>query len=218
VGLTPFIGPRDLDHARRDRGLTSDEVALFTRFFGWAEMFLCNPHKDLGRTGVVCPYTRGSLSASLFYVAICRARGEEAEARTSEVLSDLVALWRENQPPEPARMVLKTMMVLLPGIRPERQVAVIDALHRTRALEFIEAGLMLGEFHSASPTPGLHNPDFRPLRSPIPLFAVRSMVISDLPFLIASKAKVAAYLRRFGEVGRRALECHVARGGTLPVE
>jgi hypothetical protein len=42
---------------------------------------------------------------------------------------------------------------------------------------------MLGEFHALTQTPGLRNSDFRPLRSPIPLLAIRHMVESDIDFL-----------------------------------
>jgi hypothetical protein len=48
---------------------------------------------------------------------------------------------------------------------------------------FVNDGLMLGEFHELNESPGLHNPDFRPLRSPIPLLAIRRMVYSDIVFL-----------------------------------
>src|SRR5206468_1894821 len=44
-------------------------------------------------------------------------------------------------------------------------------------------GLMLGQFHMKNEEPGLHNVNFRPLQSPIPLLAVRFMVMADLPFL-----------------------------------
>lgn len=48
---------------------------------------------------------------------------------------------------------------------------------------FVEAGMMLGEFYSENESPGLYNPDFRPLRSPIPLFVYRRLVPNDLVFL-----------------------------------
>jgi hypothetical protein len=66
-------------------------------------------------------------------------------------------------------------------------------------------GLMLGEFHANNESPGLRNPDFRPLRSPIPMLAIRHMVDSDLPFLIREtyapeerSAFLRSYLFRLG--------------------
>ena len=57
---------------------------------------------------------------------------------------------------------------------------------------------MIGEFHSAPPAKaGLHNPDFRPLYSPIPLLAIRNMVATDYPFLKSDQDMFRAYLERF---------------------
>jgi hypothetical protein len=65
---------------------------------------------------------------------------------------------------------------------------------------------MIGEFHCLNLTPGLHNKDFFPLRSPVPLLALRAMVESDLLFLAqpgdapARQAQyLNAYLRNLGE-------------------
>jgi hypothetical protein len=66
---------------------------------------------------------------------------------------------------------------------------------------------------------GLWNEEFRPLRAPVPLLAIRQMVSSDLPFLFDTASHLAAYLDRFapdipGHV-RRLLVARVA--GTAEV-
>jgi hypothetical protein len=61
--------------------------------------------------------------------------------------------------------------------------AMIDKVQARLKPYFVEMGMMLGEFHAGNESPGLRNPDFRPLRSPIPMLAIRHMVESDLPFL-----------------------------------
>lgn len=65
---------------------------------------------------------------------------------------------------------------------------------------------MIGEFHNRNESPGLHNPHFRPLRSPIPMLAIRFMAEADLPFLdrITDEPQVRvryleAYLSRLGK-------------------
>jgi hypothetical protein len=61
-------------------------------------------------------------------------------------------------------------------------------------------GLLVGEFHAANANPGLHNPDFRPLRSPVPMLAIRHLVESDLAFLNRDFYPVslrATYLRSY---------------------
>ena len=76
---------------------------------------------------------------------------------------------------------------------------------------------MLGEFHNRTETPGLHNPQFRPLRSPIPLLAIRFMVESDLPFLkntddISLRVRyLKAYLKQFDKGEKKQMNLAHAR-------
>jgi hypothetical protein len=77
------------------------------------------------------------------------------------------------------------------------QIPILDALQARLKERFVREGLMVGQFHPQCEQGGLWNTDFRPLRAPIPLLAIRQMVTSDLPFLLGSPAHVSAYLHRF---------------------
>jgi hypothetical protein len=98
----------------------------------------------------------------------------------------------------------KAIMVILPDVSEEDAPAMVDETHRRLKEQFVDVGLMIGKFHPLSDQGGLHNPGFRPLRSPIPLLAIRYMVDSDLPFLnrvddpVPDRVKfLEAYERRF---------------------
>ena len=86
---------------------------------------------------------------------------------------------------------------------------------------FVRQGLMVGQFHPRSEQSGLWNEDFRPLRAPIPLLAIRRMVSSDLPFLLDSASHLSAYLDRFApgipSHIRRLLASRVAPTDQAPV-
>ena len=72
--------------------------------------------------------------------------------------------------------------------------AIVDETQRALQRLFVRDGLMVGEFHDGPPDkPGLWNPDWRPLRSPVPLLAIRHMVVTDLPFLVHSPDLVAVH-------------------------
>jgi hypothetical protein len=64
-----------------------------------------------------------------------------------------------------------------------RAAMVLDVQQALKA-EAIAAGKMVGEFYPGHPMPGIHNPSFRPLAAPHPLLAVRTMVITDILFLV----------------------------------
>jgi hypothetical protein len=55
----------------------------------------------------------------------------------------------------------------------------IDGIQRPLRDEFVREGLMLGEFHQLSQSKGIHNKEFRPLRSPIPMLTIRHMVSTE---------------------------------------
>jgi hypothetical protein len=98
----------------------------------------------------------------------------------------------------------KAILIVFPSLSTD-DAALIDQVQFELKSSFVEEGMMLGEFHEQNESPGLRNPDFRPLRSPIPMLAMRYMVETDLPFLHRSLYPAAlrsefirAYLRRLG--------------------
>ncbi len=172
----------------------------------WARSFLAGPHPDLGRKGPVCPYIRHSFDERLLHVTCrpdesCESPHLVAAVRTSHRWFAEI----QRRTPEEIRHLV-TVLIVLPRI--DRSSAEpLNELHRVMKDEFVSQGLMIGQFHPACEAPGLWNPDFRPLRSPIPLLAIREMVSSDLPFLIGSPMHANAYLERFA----RSIPAHTRR-------
>ena len=81
--------------------------------------------------------------------------------------------------------IFGAMVVIFPDVTNDEAPMVIDPLQHDLKPSFVQEGLMLGEFHPHSARPGLRNRYFCPLRSPIPLLAIRHMVESDVDFLMA---------------------------------
>ncbi len=97
----------------------------------------------------------------------------------------------------------KAILVILPDVSDEDAPTMVDETHRRLKAQFVESGLMIGRFHPRSEQGGLHNPAFRPLRSPIPLLAIRYMVDSDLPFLNRVDDPVPDRIKFLKAYGRR---------------
>jgi hypothetical protein len=79
--------------------------------------------------------------------------------------------------------------------------------------------MMIGEFWPGHTMPGLHNHSFRPLAAPVPMLAIRHMVVSDLLFLsgphippVTQVSLLADYERNLGLglTGRWRARCHEA--------
>jgi hypothetical protein len=116
---------------------------------------------------------------------------EVAEAApTLEGIAAIITEYRnvflEMEPKSGPEAMNKAFLLVFPSLTANgtEGAAIVDQVQIRLKPFFVETGLMLGEFHSANQSPGLRNPAFRPLRSPIPMLAIRHMVESDLPFLI----------------------------------
>ena len=146
----------------------------------WVTSFTTNRHPDLGRDGVVCPYTtralrRGYLTFHAFdartgddaMVAFARGLRDDIAGRAGALGSDAVYLVR----------------IAVPYGLPEADLkAMVGRVHARLRAEFVEGGYMAGDFWPDHTAGGLHNPAFRPFASPLPLFGVRHMVTADLAF------------------------------------
>lgn len=147
----------------------------------WIENFLAKPHAELGRSGVVCPFVPKSLKLETMQMVEISTEG-----MSQSDLESLVKEYREiflAQFPQQGKLAIyKALLLVFPDVLDD-QCDVIDRVQQTLKPFFVEKGLMLGEFHRSNQSPGLHNPDFRPLRSPVPMLAIRFMTEADLPFL-----------------------------------
>jgi hypothetical protein len=173
----------------------SPGVADLRQIATWAVEYLSAPNQQLGRRGPVCPYTRPSMDNNCFLLAW--ARGEH-DVQSIESTVDKYRQWFVELLGQPgrARQHLLTILVVLPDVDDE-DPGPLDALQGRLKDAFVREGLMVGQFHPRCEQSGLWNEDFRPLRAPIPLLAIRPMVASDLPFLLDSSSHLSAYLNRF---------------------
>ena len=165
----------------------------------WASHYLTAPHPDLGRRGAVCPYAQRAIDRRCLYLAPFPWQGADPVTLRERVLA-----WRgrflELMPRKEPDAVLRALLLVFPDGPPGEAERWVESLQRDLKGRFVEAGLMLGEFHAGPPpAPGLWNQDFRPLRSPVPLLAIRTMVAGDFLFLAGRREWVESYLRRFAD-------------------
>jgi hypothetical protein len=172
----------------------------------WMRGFLAQPHPRLGRKGSVCPFVPIALELDTIWMTEV-AEDVPSLERISASIIEYRDVFLATEPTSGPEAINKAFLVTFPSLShlgPEG-TAIIDTVQASLKKYFVDMGLMLGEFHPANDSPGLRNPDFRPLRSPIPMLAIRHMVESDLPFLVREryppKVRVSflrSYLFRLG--------------------
>jgi hypothetical protein len=159
----------------------------------WATAYLTAPHPELGREGPVCPYTAAAIKKETFWVG-CVDRADLTAEDIERTVAARATEFHRLPPAEGPDALLKTILILFPAVTDYR---LIDEAQRRLKAESVAMGLMIGQFYPGCDEPGIRNPDFRPLQSPIPLLAIRHMVNSDFPFLAGSVAWIEEYLRKF---------------------
>jgi hypothetical protein len=162
----------------------------------WIGEFLCAPHADLGREGDVCPFARVALarqSIGFFRNVLEEAAGFEADIRT-----------HMQQLEQDGREDIYRCRIVVPTRIAEADRAVQEVQRRLKP-QFVARHLMVGQFYRDCDEPGLWNRAFRPLRTPVPLIAIRNMVPTDVAFLYHDASYLKTYLDKFGKRGSIAL-------------
>jgi hypothetical protein len=165
---------------------------------GWIRGFLARPHPELGRPGLVCPFVPGALKMDSIWLTEMAETVPSFE-RLSAIITGYRNVFLETEPKSGPEAMNKVFLVAFPSFGPDG-TAVIEKVQSTLKRYFVDMGLLVGEFHAANANPGLHNPEFRPLRSPVPMLAIRHLVESDLAFLnrdFYSVSLRATYLRSY---------------------
>jgi hypothetical protein len=183
----------------------SDAKAALQTILQWSAAFLVADHPDLGRDGPVCPFTKTSMEKTLYFLTIIPPETPMSEIGT---IAERYTDWYRTLATgiNDRDRTFLTMLIVLPGVDVGDSSS-LDHLQQSLKDRCVRDGLMIGQFHPACDQPGLWNEDFRPLRSPIPLLAIRTMVQYDLPFLLGSGVHLEAYLSRFAP----AIPAHLRR-------
>jgi hypothetical protein len=202
----PLMTVREILASRDDGGLDAAGRGLRDMARYVAE-FLTAPHPKLGRAGAVCPFASRGVEEGNIRLTACRidGHGPEEEARISAAMLGLRSLLAalEAADAEPA---YRAIVAVFPALSEPHGSAMIERVQRELKLSFVERRLMIGQFFPSCPEPGLRNPEFRPLQSPVISLAIRNIAISDAPFMLGRQDYVDAYLRIFGPLGVERIE------------
>ena len=192
-------------HASRADG--ADALAVL---IDWVESYLMEGHAALGRTGAVCPFTRQAARIDTARLQICEA-GAGEEVTTFEMIR---ACFRalEEIPAQTGMEHFRTVIVGFPNCADADGVAMLQRVQGRHKFYSLARNRMIGLMHPESDAPGLWNAEFRPLRAPLPVLAIRHMVEQDASFALRHPLLLAPYLLRFPVAGTMRLFAHVRSG------
>lgn len=152
----------------------------------YLRQFLAKPHPAVGRTGPVCPFMPKALQLETVKLSVVRTHATprcDVRRRVGELLLDFIPRFQAMEPTVGRQRQYKAMIFIFPDVALQDAIDVIDGAQDDTKAEFVSRGLMVGQFHALNNNSGLRNPDFYPLRTPVPCLAIRHMVPGDLAFM-----------------------------------
>ena len=177
---------------------------------GWVETYLMSAHADLGRTGAVCPFTRQAAKLDTVRLGVSTAIAADEDAAFVAIrrsFADLDAI-----PAPPAMQHFRTVILGFPGCADPVGTVMLQRVQKRLKFASLRRLRMIGLMHPNSEATGLWNPQFRPLRAPFPIVAVRHMVEQDAPFAARHPLLMLPYLTRFRLAGAKRLIAHLRTG------
>ncbi|WP_227459492.1 DUF6875 domain-containing protein [Cupriavidus pauculus] len=179
----------------------------------WVMEYLCRPHPELGRKGVVCPWTPVAIAQDTLWITRIDVAGLTDQA-VDNAIEALLGIYRDQIPTDGDEARHKTILTIIDGLDRPADVAEI---HKRMKPVFVAQGLMLGEFYEGCEKPGIRNANFHALQSPLPLLVIREMVALDAVFLSEKRAFLDDYFTRHGEHGLNKMNAMLRPGSRLDI-
>ncbi len=162
----------------------------------WLHDYVCRPDARLAREGAVCPFVppsmeAGTLRFEVWPVTASPAGLDALIARMLEVFD--ATRWAHRN------RTLHALLVVLDGLPGDAgSLAALDAAQARAKPGIVEKGLMISQFHPLCDESAARNPEFKALRAPVPMLALRHMALHDIVFLNTDARWFSEYESRFG--------------------
>jgi hypothetical protein len=161
----------------------------------WMTSYLMSTHPDLGRSGVVCPFAAQALRLDTVRIAVSDATRSNIRSIKAVMHGCLRQFWLI--PCTKSMKHFRTIVVGFPKLGDAQGLRDLQIVQSRLKWYCLLRGLMIGRFFADSSDPGLWHRDFRPLRSPIPLLAIREVVEHDAPFAARHPLLIPIYIWKY---------------------
>ena len=209
-GKLTLLSMKQLSDAASASAVSPELLSVYRSIAQWLTSYLMSPHPDLGRPGDVCPFTAQASRLDTIRIGVSRATGSDI-ASIGNCMRYCFRQFALMPCPESMQQ-FRTIIVGFPEIDDATGLESLRKVQNRWKLYCLLRGLMIGRFYPGSNDPGLWNPDFRPLRAPIPLLAIRQLVENDAPFALRHPLLIPTYVWKYSLAAPKRLLAHLAKG------
>lgn len=180
--------------------LTPRNLEIANELMAWARGYLMAKHDQMKRPSgsqVVCPFVRASVNNNSLFLEFYDEVAEAKPDWIEQIVLASVPRFLRLSPHGDNDRSTKALLMVFPNLS-EDQAPALDAVHASVKTEFVEHGLMIGQFHPRCEERCIYNPAFKVSVSKYPLMAVRHMALHDILFLGSDAHWFYNYDLRFG--------------------
>lgn len=181
------------------RKLADSDLDALRAVADWTKTFVAKPHRDLGRTGAVCPFVPVAWEHKTLWLAAERSAGRSTPD-VIKLIEGYKQLLLATQPVDGDDANYKSIVIVftdLPAMQAKDFLG--GALRQIGVSSYVNDGLVMGPFYEGNDGTAIYNPNFRPFTSPVPLLLIRRAVISDWKFFLNNEDWLRLWARRYGE-------------------
>ncbi|MEM9719521.1 MAG: DUF6875 domain-containing protein [Bacteroidota bacterium] len=168
----------------------------------WILSFISMSNPELVRSGAVCPYTENSIIQGRLLLTVFEQKQPKIE-EICQIVKNYQAWYNQiiGESKSEYEALHTSIVILFPNLPKEETYDLIEGSHRQLKPHFVKNKHMIGQFYPDCEVPSVWNPDFKPMKSPIPLLVIRKMIKTDFSFLKDNRFFIETYLQTFKENG-----------------
>jgi heptaprenyl diphosphate synthase len=162
--------------------LSPSSLKLANEVLNWANEFLIPESQQIHRphgSQSVCPFVGSSIEHDCFFMVFHPEVNQHSEQLIEQLLIDYIPQFGRSGPFEPSDKLRKALLIVFPNI-PEKQTRILDRVYANIKARFVDAAMMVGQFHQHCDVPSVYNRNFMVSQSPVPLMAIRHMALHDI--------------------------------------
>jgi hypothetical protein len=181
----------------RAKGVSREDAEVIRRCAAWTTTYPLQRVRKRRRVEAICPMVAPSLSAGAMVFSVVSGEDHESSLeRLDDLLREAAGVFESRIPCDDPR--LRCLVVILPGVRGGRLLEATDPARGIKN-ELLRRGILVGEFFPTCPFATTFNPRLFALRSPAPMYVLRTFLESDWRFICQIPAWQKTYRERFGE-------------------
>lgn len=205
---------QDCDDPMKLDQLAAVEREALVKCRDWVVDFPTRKVVKQGRKEAICPFVEPAIQRDTMHFSIARLSAPDNIDAIDEELRSFADLFNEMEPRTMPAAMTKTIVAIFPETKGQ---LLLDATDGSRALkgDLLEAGIMVGEFFPTCPFASSFDPKLFALRSPVPMYVLRSFIETDWRFIAQVESWREIYRERFGEPPRDLQHLGTLRGRVL---